>query len=293
VAIEFVQFERGGRPEGRRSATMPRPLVDKALTLPLTRHLLAVSAGSYDDAPGHVLERPFGIPDTVVSICVSGRGWLRIDGAVHQVGPGQAFVIPAGTPHEHGAHDPAWRLRWVNLGGSAVPEVLAALGSSLRRPIVRVPHPERAVAFVEEIRDGYARDPSLTRLVETSGVTWRLLSFLAVERLRPAPSDPLQLAMDHVADHVTERIDVVELARQVGLSPSRLHARFREATGGGIIAYLTGLRLARAAQLLDDPGMRVADVARAVGYDDPDYFSRRFQRTHGMSPTAFRARPRP
>ena len=57
-----------------------------------------------------------------------------------------------------------------------------------------------------------------------------------------------------------------------------------------MLAYQTALRMARARQLLDRTAAPVAEIAREVGYEDPFYFSRRFQRHHGMSPTQFRRR---
>lgn len=57
------------------------------------------------------------------------------------------------------------------------------------------------------------------------------------------------------------------------------------------LSYTEVLRLARldaATQLLRDPGVKVIDIANAVGFDDPSHFSRAFRRATGASPTQFR-----
>jgi AraC-like DNA-binding protein len=56
------------------------------------------------------------------------------------------------------------------------------------------------------------------------------------------------------------------------------------------IAYLTGWRLAWAADLLGDPDATVARVARQVGYGSPFTFSAAFKRHFGVSPQEHRTR---
>ena len=55
------------------------------------------------------------------------------------------------------------------------------------------------------------------------------------------------------------------------------------------MAFLTGWRLALAADLLREPGATVGSVAREVGYGSPFALSTAFKRTYGASPTQYRA----
>jgi two-component system response regulator YesN len=45
----------------------------------------------------------------------------------------------------------------------------------------------------------------------------------------------------------------------------------------------------QAKRLLANPSMPVADVAAAVGFNDPSYFTRVFRRQEGVSPSEYRA----
>lgn len=56
------------------------------------------------------------------------------------------------------------------------------------------------------------------------------------------------------------------------------------------MAYLTGWRLALAADLLREPGTTVATVARRVGYSSAFALSTAFKRVRGVSPQEFRTR---
>src|SRR5690606_23348489 len=94
----------------------------------------------------------------------------------------------------------------------------------------------------------------------------------------------------YLRDHLDAPVRVGDLAARVGLSTSHFAALFRKATGGGVIEYVKRLRIAQASELLMTTSMPVADVARAVGYDDPFYFSRQFRAGHACSPAVFRKR---
>jgi AraC family transcriptional regulator, arabinose operon regulatory protein len=142
--------------------------------------------------------------------------------------------------------------------------------------------------MLDEISTSLERDTTPARLVATSGMAWRLLTQLAVDRLLPEHGTPLERALRYLEDRVDGSVHVPELAAMVGVSPSHLAALFREATGGGVVAHHLALKMARARHLLDTTDLSVAEIGRRVGMDDPFYFSRRFRLTHGMAPTAYR-----
>ena len=83
---------------------------------------------------------------------------------------------------------------------------------------------------------------------------------------------------------------VANLAVAVGTSRAVFARRFTDLVGEPPIAFLTGWRLARAADLLDDPAMTIAAVARRVGYATPFALSSAFKRAYGVSPNTYRTR---
>jgi len=52
--------------------------------------------------------------------------------------------------------------------------------------------------------------------------------------------------------------------------------------------YILSLRMANAQSLLETTEYNISEVAAAVGYDNPLYFSRLFRKHTGMSPSEYR-----
>jgi AraC-like DNA-binding protein len=77
---------------------------------------------------------------------------------------------------------------------------------------------------------------------------------------------------------------VADLAAAVGCSRAVFARRFTEQVGEPPIAFLTGWRLALAADLLHDGNATIAAVARRVGYSTPFALSSAYKRAYGVSP---------
>jgi AraC-like DNA-binding protein len=88
---------------------------------------------------------------------------------------------------------------------------------------------------------------------------------------------------------------VGQIATEASVSRSMLDERFRQVLGRSPIRYLAEWRMHLARELLAGTDTTVFAIARRVGYDSEEAFSRAFKREHGASPshwrTARRTRP--
>ena len=78
------------------------------------------------------------------------------------------------------------------------------------------------------------------------------------------------------------------LAKQVGLSRTRLAERFRDFLGMSPIAYLTEWRMMLGAEALRSTQKSVAEIALEVGYNSEAAFNRAFKRAFDLPPAQFR-----
>jgi AraC-like DNA-binding protein len=81
---------------------------------------------------------------------------------------------------------------------------------------------------------------------------------------------------------------VAGLARQVGVSRTRLAERFRRLLGDSPMAYLAKWRLKLGAEELLTTDESIAEVAASVGYGSESSFNRAFRREFGHPPAQFR-----
>lgn len=95
-------------------------------------------------------------------------------------------------------------------------------------------------------------------------------------------------AKDYIDRHYGSDISLDDVSRELDISPYYFSRLFKEGAGVTFIEYLTTLRMNRARELLLDPSVPVKDIGAAVGYQDPNYFSRLFRRQTGLSPSEFR-----
>ena len=81
---------------------------------------------------------------------------------------------------------------------------------------------------------------------------------------------------------------VASLARAAGVSRAALARRFNDLVGEPPMSFLTGWRIALAADLLLEPGATVGSVAPRVGYGSAFALSTAFKRIRGISPQQHR-----
>lgn len=82
---------------------------------------------------------------------------------------------------------------------------------------------------------------------------------------------------------------VGRLASQVGISRSAFAKAFHEVTGDTPMAYITAMRMRRAADLLSRRGLPLREVAERVGYPVETSFARAFKKHFGAAPRGYAA----
>lgn len=102
-------------------------------------------------------------------------------------------------------------------------------------------------------------------------------------------TDKFNDMVKYIEEHYTEGLTVSELARQFYVTPSYFAHFFKRRSGKSVIQYLNEVRVIKARLLLEQEDTPVSEVALRVGFDDINYFSRKFKQKTGKTPTEYRA----
>ncbi|MGE4490284.1 MAG: PocR ligand-binding domain-containing protein [Kiritimatiellales bacterium] len=118
----------------------------------------------------------------------------------------------------------------------------------------------------------------------------RLLEMIISSRLiHHKDYDLIAPVIEQIAQHPEQPLSLEEASAMSGRSASTVTRLFKRMTGTGFKQYQLSARLKFAAALLESsPNRPVADIAAAVGFEDPLYFSRIFRKHIGVSPSGYR-----
>jgi len=121
--------------------------------------------------------------------------------------------------------------------------------------------------------------------------------YLTLIHMKPDHGQPLSDKMDERLVRVTaylrntlhEPPDYHQLARLANLSYCQLFRLFKHHLGLSLQQYIEQQRIAYAKRLLSLHHLSIKEVASQVGFKNQLYFSRRFQKVVGVSPSRYRA----
>lgn len=145
-----------------------------------------------------------------------------------------------------------------------------------------------------ELREAFLEAPYFepSRLKHILGLFSSLVDYILQQHMiRVETAGNLEQIIAHMEQHCDIRLSLPEAARLVGKSPSRIAHLFREQYGAGFKDVQAEIILDKADWYMrHDPRMSIKEIAGAVGFRDPLYFSRFYRRKRGIAPSLARRR---
>lgn len=89
-------------------------------------------------------------------------------------------------------------------------------------------------------------------------------------------------------EHYATDISINMLTESFHQSPQHISKKFKEKYGMTIVTFLRKIRMEHAKKYLQTGSMSVIEIAKAIGYDDENYFSKVFKKEQGISPKKYR-----
>lgn len=212
---------------------------------------------------------------------------------------GELLLLAPGIRRSYRIPFPAqgWEFYWLHF--RATPRLTHSLDWFDRRkpwqihPVSDVSLRVQIAALLEEAHrlnltepDLPLREPILDAMLET------VMLQVAAAESRPKPARGIDTRIEHALEHfhcdIAQPTDIDRLACEAGLSRSQFCLLFRQGTGRSPAKYIEERRLEMAAYYLRTTAQSISEVAQMVGYADPFYFTNRFRRRFGCSPSSYR-----
>ncbi|WP_236896090.1 response regulator transcription factor [Clostridium beijerinckii] len=102
-------------------------------------------------------------------------------------------------------------------------------------------------------------------------------------------SSMVLLAIKYIEDnYYSNELSINYISNKLEVTSSYLSKLLKKETGLSFIDYLTKIRIKKAMYIMEDPAVKIYDVAELVGYSNQHYFCRAFKKVVGVSPTEYK-----
>jgi AraC-like DNA-binding protein len=85
-----------------------------------------------------------------------------------------------------------------------------------------------------------------------------------------------------------ESFSIDDICKLIGISRIQLYRKIRALLGCTVNDYILNRRLKKAAYLLNNESLTIAEITYSVGFSSPNYFSTAFKAKYGCSPREFK-----
>lgn len=100
-------------------------------------------------------------------------------------------------------------------------------------------------------------------------------------------NDYVQHVLDATKEHYADKISIETFSEELGVSPSYLSRKFKEATGTSYLDFLNKYRVQQAVKLLETGKYKVYEVSDLTGFSDYKHFNTVFKRYTNAAPSEF------
>lgn len=111
---------------------------------------------------------------------------------------------------------------------------------------------------------------------------------ISVEDNAPVYPDSYNEVINYLDNHYFEKITLNDLSKIGCTNYKTLTNHFLKFQNTTPMKYLADIRLERSAELLIQTALQIKEIASAVGYSDPLYFTKSFSKKYGMPPKKYR-----
>jgi AraC family transcriptional regulator of arabinose operon len=280
---------------GRQRIEIPRPILkSRVMNNVLLKQLHICSLGYYPKAKGHFTSRKKGLPENFLFYCVDGKGWYKIGDKEYKVSANEFFILPQNTSHSYGSNDAdPWSIYWIHFGGEQLPYFNSLHTIKTHFKPFFIKNSNDIISGFSKIYKALELGYSIDNLLFANMCLQHFITlFIYNPKHYVVTHDKINCvdsAIQYMQEHINDSFSLNELSNLYNYSPSRFSSLFKQKTGYAPIDYFIQMKMQKATQQLDFTDHSIKEISFDMGFDDPYYFSRRFSKVIGMSPTKYRS----
>ena len=156
----------------------------------------------------------------------------------------------------------------------------------IRHGLIYIGKERRLLPIINKLREG-----TLLALLEANIMLQSLLFKLNREQAShqaPVSDQKIDRLLQRIQDNPAKWWTVTEMAEYCNISENYLRTLFRKHTGLAPKEYIDNLKMNRAVEMLNNPQIKIYEIAERLGYVDNYHFIRRFTKVLGQSPGKYR-----
>lgn len=223
-----------------------------------------------------------------------GKGWLETS-ATRQplaISEGTLFWLFPGITHSYSPYGNGWTEHWVLFEGKLALDFEQAGLLTRAQPSKNIAEFTAITNFFDQIKADFEKAGPQTPVLSGMLVGRLIAEINTLENQNRGDSNsPASLVTQTISwleEHFGERIDFEKISLERGVGYSTFRRYFKQFSGLPPQEYLQILRISRAKKLLVFSDFNIKQIAIAVGFGDPYYFSRVFHNEVGLAPSEFR-----
>lgn len=207
---------------------------------------------------------------------------------------GDSFLL---FPGEHHTYRPqpgvGWKCYWIGFRGRNMDERVRAGFLSCQRVVYHLGYSADMVKLFGEALDVAEREQPFVQQ-RLAGIVNHLLGMMysldGNRQLDSAYGQQVLIAKarQRIRQEAEGRLTIQQLAEELNMSYSSFRKLFKEYAGYSPARYQQELRLQRAKELLSTTQMSIKEIAYALDFSTPDYFSNKFRQKTKMTPREYR-----
>ncbi len=238
------------------------------------------------------MKRPEEAGNCIFQYTLSGSGLLEIEGELHILKEGDAFltVLPSNHRYYLPEESKEWEFLFITLNGNLAEEEWAKL-KRMYGNVIRLHKEEDLIKYLfdvywsaanEEIKDGY----------QTSTIAYEVImklnKSLSLSKSEFSKNSSMDQAVLFMKQNFQKEISLSDIANHIQMSKYHFNHSFIKAVGITPWNYLTKIRIEYSIKLLVTTDYTLDKISHLVGYTSANYYNKVFHKYVGTSPGKLR-----